>query len=1157
MSPLTANAATSNTLNFQGRLLSKTGSLVSDGSYNIEFKIYDAELNGNNVWTETRSGASAVQIQNGYFSAYLGSVTPFSNSISWDQELWMTMNVNGDGEMTPRFKLTAVPYAFRAGSLVNATGESKTADDFAQLAPTNMQAVNSALAALRINQTGGGRLLQLQGDGVDVFSVDKSGAATLRAGITVGNSTASTGGTIRWTGSDLEVFDGSSWVSLTSGSGGGGSGPLAAQSFYAYDAAGDTNIANGWTDLTLDTEVKKSGPYAHAVDGSTVTISETGYYEISYNFSAYTASGGNNQVSVAGKLQENTGAGFVDIPGSFGYSAVTTGPADGSVSVTIGRNLTAGTIIKAQAQRATGTITMLTRSNSTGLTIKKFAEATGGGGGSTTAFEQNGNSFGTTAILGTTDSQGLNIITNGSNALTFTSAGNASFTKGLSINSGGLAITGDITASAGLTISSGGAGGLALDSANNVLELRDSTLQRNGSGTTTIDLKDASGNTNLLITNSDATRVAGLTIEGNVTAATISGGGSGLTNLNGSAIDRGTIGDAFLSSNVALLSSNQTFSGMPTFSSGVVLGNTNNATAGTVRWTGTDFEGYNGSQWQSLTSGSGGGGGTGSPTLQGVLAFGKVRGTTGAALNISGATSTRTATGQYTVTLSSPASNANYTVLLSFLSPTAGVNSTEISSANQTTNSFQVNIRQGMTAVDRDWYLTVIDPNATAGGGSSTTAFAQNGNSFGTTAILGTTDTQGLNIITNGTNALSFTSAGEATFLQAMNATSIAASGNISTSGRLLRGTLPTADLTAQAAFYTGGASNKGLVIQGAASQSANLFEIQNNTGTTLAGFNQSGGLVLGQSVLASTATAQRSITLPDASGTICLSGADCGFLRLGASTVSVDATTNNSLAINKTGATGNLLSLQKNGGAVFTVSNTGALQIQNSSSTALDIRNASGTSYFSVDTTTGAVRVGPTVADANGVLFVLDTKNNAGDPTGINGSLYYNSSSNKFRCYENGEWKDCIGARQIRSFVDNVTNPVATTNNVSYWNTGAENNNSVPNITPSSTTKSISGIVSVQIASTTTQDRSVVTRVERGIGSAPTCGSGTVVGFYASTFTTNANEIATATVSFVDSPNTTSPVFYTVCADANTSGSQGVSVDKIRVTLEEATNSN
>ncbi len=119
-------AATSSTLNFQGRLLNSGGSLVDDGSYSIQFKLYDAVTSGTNEWTETET----VSVKNGYFSANLGSVTPFSGTIDWSQEKWLTMNVNGDGEMTPRIKLTAVPYALRAGIATTATNLQKTVGGF-------------------------------------------------------------------------------------------------------------------------------------------------------------------------------------------------------------------------------------------------------------------------------------------------------------------------------------------------------------------------------------------------------------------------------------------------------------------------------------------------------------------------------------------------------------------------------------------------------------------------------------------------------------------------------------------------------------------------------------------------------------------------------------------------------------------------------------------------------------------------------------------------------------------------------------------------------------------------------------------------------------------------------------------------------------------
>jgi hypothetical protein len=140
-------AATSSTINFQARLLQGNGAVVADGYYNVEFKLYDVSTSGAALWTETRydsNGVSAgndnrVRVVNGYLTANLGSVSAFP-SINWDQELWLTMNIGGtaqtaspawDGEMNPRLKFTASPYAFAAGKLQTSSGVNTSTLGFA------------------------------------------------------------------------------------------------------------------------------------------------------------------------------------------------------------------------------------------------------------------------------------------------------------------------------------------------------------------------------------------------------------------------------------------------------------------------------------------------------------------------------------------------------------------------------------------------------------------------------------------------------------------------------------------------------------------------------------------------------------------------------------------------------------------------------------------------------------------------------------------------------------------------------------------------------------------------------------------------------------------------------------------------------------------
>ena len=135
------------TLNYQARILNFDGSLVPDGNYNLEFKIYDSQTVSGTpdqgactkntgtadttcLWVETRTGGNAVRVVNGYVSVNLGSVTPFSSTIPWGNNLYVTMRVGGTGsptwdtEMTDgvtgyRMKITAVPLAFVANNVLS------------------------------------------------------------------------------------------------------------------------------------------------------------------------------------------------------------------------------------------------------------------------------------------------------------------------------------------------------------------------------------------------------------------------------------------------------------------------------------------------------------------------------------------------------------------------------------------------------------------------------------------------------------------------------------------------------------------------------------------------------------------------------------------------------------------------------------------------------------------------------------------------------------------------------------------------------------------------------------------------------------------------------------------------------------------------------
>ena len=1019
------SAQASETINFQARLLTSSGSIVPDGDYSVEFQLYDQESNGTSQWSETQT----VSVKAGYLSAYLGDSVSFPGAIDWSQQQWLTMNVESDGEMSPRIRLTAVPFAFRASlatEALQADGITSgidilEADDLLQTAPASIQEISSSDAGLRLNQTSTGGLVQLQGDGSNRFVVDKAGTVTISGGLQLGSTATTNAGMIRWTGTDFEGYDGASWVSLMATGGGSGlefvqdgnnfgetavlgttdgfglnlitngvtrlsiansgevtvsdglsvtSGGVSADSFTgsgagltdldagaiatgtlddgrlstniarldgvqtfsglttfssgavigntastasgtlrwtgtdfegydgsewvsftqgagiaelalgmfsAYDSGGEIDITTTWADVPLDTQERADNEFTHTVDTAPVTIEEPGWYEISYSASAYTNAGGSSQATVATRLQEDTGAGFATIAGSTGSDFLVSGGSDANMSGSAIREYVIGDEIKLQMQRSGGdAITISTRPDSVRLTIRHIKAAEAGGGGSGLEFVQGGNAFGATAIIGTTDTQGLDIVADGSVALSFSSAGLATFSNQLSIDSGGIDVTGNstidgtlsglsgltvdsggvdltssgitntgsitgvganITASNGLSIASGNGNNLTLAPDSGLLVFDASTWQRTASGSTAIELND-SADTTLEINNIQA-GVANLAVQGSVTASAFSGSGSGLSALNASNVTSGTLVDGVLSGNVALLNQAQSFSDLNTFSGGLVVGNTASTTTGAIRWNGVDFEGYDGSAWVSLTQGSGGG----ATLLEGVLAFGKSA-ANGSSLSIDGASVARNSTGYYTVTLDSAAASDDYITQITIDDATTGNENITASVANQTTTSFDVYVRQvdsagnGSTLVDAIWHFIAFDETASAGGGSGSSGleYVQNGNAFGATALLGTTDTQGVSIITDGVVALAIDAVGDAVF-----------SGALSTNDDLL--------------VQGDGAFQGGLITIGTAVQDGALAL---HSGSSTA------------QIEPASLSQNRTYTLPDQDGTICLSSGNC-----------------------------------------------------------------------------------------------------------------------------------------------------------------------------------------------------------------------------------------------------------------------------------------
>ena len=109
-----ASAATgiNRQINFQGKVVNKTvGTNVTNGSYTFTFSIYTLASGGTAVWTETKS----LTVTDGIFQTNLGDTTSLPGSVDFNTDnIYLGINFNSDGEMSPRVRFTATPYAMNA-----------------------------------------------------------------------------------------------------------------------------------------------------------------------------------------------------------------------------------------------------------------------------------------------------------------------------------------------------------------------------------------------------------------------------------------------------------------------------------------------------------------------------------------------------------------------------------------------------------------------------------------------------------------------------------------------------------------------------------------------------------------------------------------------------------------------------------------------------------------------------------------------------------------------------------------------------------------------------------------------------------------------------------------------------------------------------------
>jgi len=96
-------------LSIQGVARDNSGQSLSNGSYGFAFRLYNVETGGSSVWTENQT----LEVLNGVFSVILGEVNTMSG-IDFDAQYWLSVEIDGNGELVPRTRLIVSPYAIMA-----------------------------------------------------------------------------------------------------------------------------------------------------------------------------------------------------------------------------------------------------------------------------------------------------------------------------------------------------------------------------------------------------------------------------------------------------------------------------------------------------------------------------------------------------------------------------------------------------------------------------------------------------------------------------------------------------------------------------------------------------------------------------------------------------------------------------------------------------------------------------------------------------------------------------------------------------------------------------------------------------------------------------------------------------------------------------------
>ncbi|MEW5702804.1 MAG: hypothetical protein AB1792_11335 [Candidatus Zixiibacteriota bacterium] len=122
------------TVTVQGKLTGSGGTPIPPGEYFFTFSIWDAAVNGTNVWPGVNVEGHLIGLQSdGLWTAYLGELYPIHRDLVDDTARWLQVTVLPPGSVTletfGRVKLASAPFALEAAQLNGKTGWEYLARD--------------------------------------------------------------------------------------------------------------------------------------------------------------------------------------------------------------------------------------------------------------------------------------------------------------------------------------------------------------------------------------------------------------------------------------------------------------------------------------------------------------------------------------------------------------------------------------------------------------------------------------------------------------------------------------------------------------------------------------------------------------------------------------------------------------------------------------------------------------------------------------------------------------------------------------------------------------------------------------------------------------------------------------------------------------------